>query len=597
MNRSEFLDKIGLIGMNAMGNMLETVLVVDDDEAARFCYAAVLRNNGYAVVEALDGAEALKIIRERGKDIAAVLSDVHMPNIDGLKLAELNYQDGFLPFVACTMISDAVTALNFLKFGVCDYVLKPVEDGVLLNTVRNAIGRRKLPNLFADDETPFPGNMGNITISSRFAAIERARNWLKLKTGAIMSPTQQNLFLPLVSEFLMNAYEHGSLKLTEEEKAALLESGGYHDELRRRELACKAKIEVGVSIVGNEIAVNVTDPGYGFDYKRYQKMSEAELIDRLAMPNGRGIQMAMRYFDKISFSKGGAGVLLTKKVPNNDPAFTRGKEIREKATRAWDGEERRAEKVEIERRRFSAEVTEDMAVAARIQASFLLPAADAEKILAGAGYRFASLSHPAGTISGDFFYPKTSGGSNAGLFFADTCGHGLPAAMLSMRILSLIDHLRHPMQHASEFLASVNEDITGLMPMGRFVAGSYFIMNKSAIIFSNGGQPHPLLIRGAELKFLELDGPPLGQGGGAPHADMTVAMRKGDRLILHTDGLIEAPGEAMGEIFGMKRLIAFARNHPGLPLEDFLQQLFNEVEAYARGGLDDDVTLIGIEKI
>ncbi len=573
-----------------------TVLVVDDDEAARFCYAAVLRNNGHAVIEAQDGAEAINIIRERGKEIAAVLSDVHMPNIDGLKLAELNYQDGFLPFVACTMISDAATALKFLKFGVRDYVLKPVEDEILLSTVHNAISRRKLPHLFADDETPLPGNMGNITISSRFAAVERARDWLKLKTSEVMPPSQQILFLPLVSEFLMNAYEHGSLRLTEQEKAELIASGKYHDELRRREMECKAKIEVGVSIVGDEIAVNVTDPGYGFNYKRYQKMSEEEMIERLSMPNGRGIQMAMQYFDKVSFSKGGAGVLLTKKIAKSDAAFAQGQKIREMAAQAWEEEHRQEEKVEIERNRFSAEITEDMAVAARIQTRFLLPAADAEKILAGTGYRFASLSHPAGAITGDFFYPKTSGGANAGLFFADTCGHGLPAAMLSMRILSLIDHLRHPMQHASEFLASVNEDITGLMPMGRFVAGSYYIFNKSAIIFSNGGQPHPLLIRGAELKFLELDGPPLGQGGGAPHADMTVSMRKGDRLILHTDGLMEA-SNAAGEMFGVERLIAFARNHPGLPLEDFLQQLFHEVVTYATADLSDDVTLIGIEKM
>lgn len=111
----------------------------------------------------------------------------------------------------------------------------------------------------------------------------------------------------------MNAYEHGSLLLSEMEKSDLLESGKYHDELRRHELECKAKIEVAVSIVGNEIAVNITDDGHDFNYKRYQGMSELEMLDRLAMPNGRGLQMAKRYFDSITFSKGGAGVTVTKK--------------------------------------------------------------------------------------------------------------------------------------------------------------------------------------------------------------------------------------------------------------------------------------------
>lgn len=297
-----------------MENATHTVLVVDDDEVVRFYLSAILRENGYEVLQAVDGAKAIDIMRDKGKEIAVVLSDIHMPNIDGLKLAELNYQNGFLPFIACTMISEAATALKLLRFGVRDYVVKPVESAVLLNTVRNAIERRKLPRLFADDETPVPGNIGSITISSTFAAIHRATGWLEIKASGIMTPAEQRKFINFASEFLMNAYEHGSLRVTEEEKTALIESGAYHDELRRRELECKLKIEVAVSIVGNEIALNITDAGYGFDYRRYLEMTEAEMLDRLILPNGRGVQMASQYFDSIIFSKGGASVLLLKKI-------------------------------------------------------------------------------------------------------------------------------------------------------------------------------------------------------------------------------------------------------------------------------------------
>ena len=293
----------------------ETVLVVDDERSARLYHSMVLGQKGYVTLEAPDGASAMGIMRGREKGIAAVLSDVRMPNIDGLGLAELNYRNEFLPFIACTAISDAATALKFIKFGVHDYVVKPVKSADLLNAVRNAIERRKLPRLFADDETPLPGNMGAITISARFAAIHRAREWLELKASGIMTLAEQRKFLAFASEFLMNAYEHGSLMLTEGEKSVLLEKGEYHDELRRRELNCKAKIEVAVSIVGNEIAISVTDAGYGFDFKRYQKMSDTEMLDRLIMPNGRGIQMAMQYFDSITYTKGGAGVLIAKKIP------------------------------------------------------------------------------------------------------------------------------------------------------------------------------------------------------------------------------------------------------------------------------------------
>jgi CheY-like chemotaxis protein len=293
------------------------VLVVDDEEPVRRYLATALRKNGFTVLEAPDGATAMKIIRERDMKIAAVVSDIVMPGIDGLKLAELNFQDGFRPFVVCTVISDAALALSFLKFGVRDYVAKPVDEAVLVNTVRNAIGRRRLPRLFTDEETPLPGNMGSIIIPARRAAIDRALGWLDTKASSItpiIPVDERQKLLVFASEFLMNAYEHGSLLLTEEKKAALLESGAYNDELRRLELKCKTKIEVAVSIVGDQIAISVSDAGYGFNYKRYQDMSESETLDRLAMPNGRGIHMAMHYFDSITFSKGGAGVMFTKKM-------------------------------------------------------------------------------------------------------------------------------------------------------------------------------------------------------------------------------------------------------------------------------------------
>ena len=296
-----------------MENKPVTVLVIDDDEAVRMCHAAMLRKNGFATLEAPDGAEAIRVIREHDKEISALLSDLRMPYIDGLKLAEWNFLDGFRPFIACTAVSDAAEALRFLKFGVRDYVTKPTESAALVNAVQRAICRRKLPHLFADDETPLPGNMGIISIPAQFAAMARAQTWLGQKINGILPQSERKLLLNYVSEFLMNAYEHGSLLLTEAEKSGLIVGGGYLDELRRREQDCKAMIEVAVSIVGDEIAIKITDDGFGFDHKRYMKMPEDEMIDRMTMPNGRGIHMAAQYFDRIAYSKGGASVLLIKK--------------------------------------------------------------------------------------------------------------------------------------------------------------------------------------------------------------------------------------------------------------------------------------------
>lgn len=118
-----------------------TILVAEDDVLMLFIVAGMLRKNGYTVLEARDGAEARAIMRERRNEIAAVLSDMHMPNIDGLKLAELNFQDEALPFIVYTSTPNQVVRRQLLTYDVRDYLVKPVEEALLVNTVRTAIKR------------------------------------------------------------------------------------------------------------------------------------------------------------------------------------------------------------------------------------------------------------------------------------------------------------------------------------------------------------------------------------------------------------------------------------------------------------------------
>lgn len=120
-----------------------TILVAEDDVVMLFIVAGMLRKNGYTVLEARDGAEARAIMRERSNEIAAVLSDMHMPNIDGLKLAELNFQDEALPFIVYTSAPNQVMRRQLLNYNVRDYLVKPVEEALLVNTVRAAIKRCK----------------------------------------------------------------------------------------------------------------------------------------------------------------------------------------------------------------------------------------------------------------------------------------------------------------------------------------------------------------------------------------------------------------------------------------------------------------------
>jgi two-component system cell cycle response regulator DivK len=64
----------------------KTILIVDDDRDVRFVLGAILNYDGYHVVEAMDGAEAVETARRLVPDL--VIMDVHMPKMDGLRAAE-----------------------------------------------------------------------------------------------------------------------------------------------------------------------------------------------------------------------------------------------------------------------------------------------------------------------------------------------------------------------------------------------------------------------------------------------------------------------------------------------------------------------------
>jgi CheY-like chemotaxis protein len=70
-------------------HMLEKViLIVDDERSVRDFVKAILHKEGFQTIEAGDGIEAFNLVQEFGKDIALLLTDIKMPRMDGVSLAE-----------------------------------------------------------------------------------------------------------------------------------------------------------------------------------------------------------------------------------------------------------------------------------------------------------------------------------------------------------------------------------------------------------------------------------------------------------------------------------------------------------------------------
>lgn len=122
--------------------MSSAILVVDDDDAHRSMLRTMLRSWGFAVEEAADGDEAVALVRERAFD--AVLTDVRMARMDGIHAlkAMLEYNPA-LPVVLMTAFSSVETAVDALRLGAYDYLVKPLDFDLLRETLEQCIERSR----------------------------------------------------------------------------------------------------------------------------------------------------------------------------------------------------------------------------------------------------------------------------------------------------------------------------------------------------------------------------------------------------------------------------------------------------------------------
>ncbi len=125
-----------------MGESRPRVFLIDDDASVRRSLERLLRSAGYQV-EAFATAAAFRE-RDRPVGAACIVLDVYMPDQSGMELqAELSGAGYNLPIIFLTGHGDVPLAVQALKEGAVDFLTKPVDDSVLLDSVDQALARHK----------------------------------------------------------------------------------------------------------------------------------------------------------------------------------------------------------------------------------------------------------------------------------------------------------------------------------------------------------------------------------------------------------------------------------------------------------------------
>jgi sigma-B regulation protein RsbU (phosphoserine phosphatase) len=232
------------------------------------------------------------------------------------------------------------------------------------------------------------------------------------------------------------------------------------------------------------------------------------------------------------------------------------------------------------------EIQKELELARRIQLS-ILP--DAFPL--SADFRVAARYLPMTSVAGDLYDFVVAGERQAGLLIADVSGHGVPAALIASMVKMAASSQRANAAHPAQLLAGMNAALCG-NTQGQLVTAAYVHLDAVTreLRYAAAGHPAMLLLRDGDVTEIVENGLPLAASDKASYTEKALALKAGDRLLLYTDGLVEARN-GLGVLFGEEALTNALRRSASLAPGEAVNQLMGAVEQWARSQ-DDDLTAL-----
>ena len=169
------------------------ILVVDDDDLVRRPVKRVLLREGYDVVEAANGRIAAEILTHTHFD--AVLSDISMPDLDGIALLRIvRERDPDVPVVLLTGVPQLSTAMSALELGAYRYLAKPVEPAELAALIAKAVILGRVARIKREAIDLSGQGLGAADLVGLEASFERALSTIWIAYQPIVRAEDQSLF-------------------------------------------------------------------------------------------------------------------------------------------------------------------------------------------------------------------------------------------------------------------------------------------------------------------------------------------------------------------------------------------------------------------
>jgi len=212
------------------------------------------------------------------------------------------------------------------------------------------------------------------------------------------------------------------------------------------------------------------------------------------------------------------------------------------------------------------------------------------------GVRLAWRWEPASGFGGDYYDAFPLGGDRLALCIADVCGKGLPAALLVSSLQATVRAFVDEQTPPHVAVARINRALCRQGAHGRFVTLFLAVLDlrEGAMHFCNAGHNPPILVRpNGTVSRLDAGGAVVGVFDSAAYDSGRTAIGPGDRLLLFTDGLVEA-GSLSAREYGDDHLVDTVVAHRTLDAGALLDRVFGDVHQWAGRRLDDDATALAI---
>jgi phosphoserine phosphatase RsbU/P len=232
------------------------------------------------------------------------------------------------------------------------------------------------------------------------------------------------------------------------------------------------------------------------------------------------------------------------------------------------------------------EIHAELELARRIQLS-ILPAA----FPTSAHFHVAARYVPMTSVAGDFYDFLSVSDTQAGILIADVSGHGVPAALIASMVKMAATSQRASAADPAALLTGMNAALAG-NTQSQFVTAAYVHLDaiRAELRYSAAGHPAMLLLRDGQVFEIVENGFMLAVTSVAAFSNATQPLIPGDRLVLHTDGLLEARNTAR-ELYGEDRLHAIVRETASLTPDLAAEQILAAVEQW-QSTQEDDLTLL-----